>query len=221
MADRNHTKESLWYAKTNAKKIKKKNIISLLATCLSLSNKRVCLCLASLQHLRSYWDMITSDQGEQLIPYTMLSEKTSSQCHCQYRSQRYPRVTSCRQLRVHLKYCQVKNHVETTYEPHDLNMNVCHLWMASNKYACMYLCNKKFILTGRHIYIFGGKSYQKDKEILEVDYYDVKKRKWHTVFNLPSKYSYANVDCVKLKINVQNREFSFIDVQLYDNWILW
>ena len=78
-----------------------------------------------------------------------------------------------------------------------------------------------FLLTGRHIYLFGGKSYQKDKEITEVDYYDVKKRKWHRVFQLPDKYSYANVDCVKLNISVQNREFSFSDVQLYDKWILW
>ena len=57
-----------------------------------------------------------------------------------------------------------------------------------------------FSLAGRHIYVFGGKSYQKDKEITEVDYYHAKKRKWHTVFHLPTKYSYANLDCVKLSI---------------------
>ena len=90
-----------------------------------------------------------------------------------------------------------------------------HFWMALHTFLLA------FLLAGRYIYLFGGKSYQKDKEIPEVDYYDVKKRKWHTVFNLPSKYSYANVDCVKLCISVQNREFSFNDVQLYDNWILW
>lgn len=84
----------------------------------------------------------------------------------------------------------------------------------SNVACCLFI-------EGRNIYIFGGKSYQRDKEITEVDYYSIQRRKWHTVFQLPSKYSYANVDCVKLNISAQNRDFSFADVQLYDKWILW
>ncbi|KAL4237318.1 Kelch-like 26 [Mactra antiquata] len=77
------------------------------------------------------------------------------------------------------------------------------------------------IQLGRNIFIFGGKSFQKDREVTEVDFYHTKKRKWRTVFNLPDRYSYANLDCVKLTVPVHNKEFNFSDIRLYDKWIMW
>lgn len=74
---------------------------------------------------------------------------------------------------------------------------------------------------GKRIYLLGGRSYQKDREVTEVDYYSPKKRKWKTVFSLPSRYSYANIDCVKLTVPIHNMDFNFNDVQLYDKWVLW
>lgn len=76
-------------------------------------------------------------------------------------------------------------------------------------------------IPGRRIYLFGGKSFQKDREVVEVDFYNTKNRKWRTVFNLPGRYSYANIDCVKITIPVHNREFNFNAIQLYNNWIMW
>ena len=35
------------------------------------------------------------------------------------------RVLSYKQIRAHFKYCQVKSHVQTARESHDLNMDLC------------------------------------------------------------------------------------------------
>ncbi|WAR19849.1 KLH42-like protein, partial [Mya arenaria] len=48
------------------------------------------------------------------------------------------------------------------------------------------------LVPGKRIYFFGGKSYQKDQECRDVDFYTPKTRKWRTVFSLPPRYSYAN-----------------------------
>ena len=33
--------------------------------------------------------------------------------------------TSFKQIQAHFKYCQVKNHFQSSHEPHDLNMDFC------------------------------------------------------------------------------------------------
>ncbi|XP_045170233.2 beta-scruin-like [Mercenaria mercenaria] len=81
--------------------------------------------------------------------------------------------------------------------------------------------NPGYIQLGKNIYLFGGKSFQKDREVTEVDYYSTKTRKWKTVFSLPGRYSYANIDCVKLTVPIHNRDFNFNAVQLYENWVMW
>ena len=50
------------------------------------------------------------------------------------------RITSCKQLGTHFKYCQAMKHVrkahfQTACESHDLDMNFVHLTMASNSHA--------------------------------------------------------------------------------------
>ncbi|XP_052768087.1 kelch-like protein 26 [Mya arenaria] len=76
-------------------------------------------------------------------------------------------------------------------------------------------------LSGKRIYFFGGKSYQKDQECRDVDFYTPKTRKWRTVFSLPPRYSYANAECVRLTVPIHNRDFNFNDILLYDHWIMW
>ena len=45
-------------------------------------------------------------------------------------------VRSCKQIRAHFKYCQIKTHVQTACESHDLNMDFrSDLTMASNSFG--------------------------------------------------------------------------------------
>ena len=76
-------------------------------------------------------------------------------------------------------------------------------------------------IAGKRVYFFGGKNYQKDSEVREVDCYSVKTRRWRNVFQLPERYSYTNMECVRLRVPTHNADFSFSDVLLYDKWIMW
>ena len=81
--------------------------------------------------------------------------------------------------------------------------------------------NSLHYISGKRIYLFGGKNCQRDREVTEVDYFRPKDRKWGTAFHLPREYSYGNVDCVRLTVPTHNTDFSFNDMQLYDSWIMW
>ena len=56
------------------------------------------------------------------------------------------RVTSCKQFRAHFRLCQVKNHVQTARESHDLNMGLfVLLTAASNSFAKRILCKNSVL----------------------------------------------------------------------------
>lgn len=77
------------------------------------------------------------------------------------------------------------------------------------------------VLLGHNIYMIGGKSFQRDCDVLSVECYNTKKRKSREMFTLPSCDNYVNCDCVTLKVPITNKDINFNDVLLFDKWIMW
>lgn len=69
--------------------------------------------------------------------------------------------------------------------------------------------------------MIGGKSFQRDCDVLSVECYNTKKRKSREMFTLPSCDNYVNCDCVTLKVPITNKDINFNDVLLFDKWIMW
>lgn len=76
--------------------------------------------------------------------------------------------------------------------------------------------------------MIGGKSFQRDCDVLSVECYNTKKRKSREMFTLPSCDNYVNCDCVTpfikqqhVVVPITNKDINFNDVLLFDKWIMW
>jgi hypothetical protein len=69
--------------------------------------------------------------------------------------------------------------------------------------------------------MIGGKSFQRDCDVLSVECYNIKRRKSREMFTLPPSDNYVNCDCVILKVPITNKDINFNDVLLFDKWIMW
>ena len=55
-----------------------------------------------------------------------------------------------------------------------------------------------------------------------VQYYNVRKRKWYHLFDLPEELgAFSNVDVVTLRVPITNKEFSPLARAVKEKWPLW
>lgn len=69
--------------------------------------------------------------------------------------------------------------------------------------------------------MIGGKSFYCDCDVLLVECYNIKKRKFCEMFIFLLCDNYVNCDCVIFKVLIINKDINFNDVLLFDKWIMW
>ena len=73
------------------------------------------------------------------------------------------------------------------------------------KHTCS--CYMSHSVSGHSIYVLGGRRYSEKKDVLEVDRYSIKKRKWTSRLTLGDG-DFANVDCCVLRVPATNPHFT-------------
>ncbi|KAJ8309155.1 hypothetical protein KUTeg_014029 [Tegillarca granosa] len=96
-----------------------------------------------------------------------------------------------------------------------------YCWDNNHPSLCNPRANAGTVMIGQNIYILGGKSYQRDCDVLPIECYNTRRRKVRESFVLPEANSYGSVDCVKLKVPTCNKDLNFSDILLYDKWVMW
>ncbi|XP_013407672.1 kelch-like protein 9 [Lingula anatina] len=73
---------------------------------------------------------------------------------------------------------------------------------------------------GHRLYVIGGHTFEDDRNVTMIEYYNMKKRKWYECFPLDAEGLY-DVDVCVLRVPFENKEFSSLGICMYDRWILW
>ena len=80
-------------------------------------------------------------------------------------------------------------------------------------------------VSGHSVYVLGGRRYSEKKDVLEVDRYSIKRRKWTSKLTLGDgdvrDGDFANVDCCVLRVPATNPHFTDLSRAVSRQWVLW